>query len=90
MKKLIESIRKMFSRVRIDVKDHILGTFLYMFMVVMPVNLYNSNFGLIAIGVGLAIAVLWEVVQFKKNIEDSLGDVLIYIIVMLPYTLEII
>ena len=79
----------MFSRVRIDVKDHILGTFLYMFMVVMPVNLYNSDYGLIAIGVGLAIAILWEVVQFKKNIENSLGDILIYIIVMLPYTIEI-
>ena len=61
-----------------------------MFMVVMPVNLYNSDFGLIAVGVGLAIAILWEVVQYKKNIENSLGDILIYILVMLPYTLEII
>lgn len=91
MDKLIKAIRQTISKIRIDIKDHITVTFLYMFMVIMPCNMVSPNAGLISVGVGLLLAVLWELtnVVIEKN-KFSFLDVFIYVLVVLPYTLTMV
>lgn len=95
MKKLIKKFRDLVSSIDQDVKDHLLITVAYLFMVVQWAALcISKNAGIIAIGIGFVGAVAWEIINNRINekkspLQDSVKDVLIYVLVSAMYLIAL-
>lgn len=84
----MKKIREAITNIRTDIKDHMVGTVLYTFMIILPAAVIETIFGLYAVGVGLLLAILWEFGNkyIEKN-EFSIFDIVIYLITVSPITI---
>lgn len=85
MKKAIQVLRNLISRVHLDVKDHLLVIFAYFFTVVQWGLSISQTAAYYTIAVGFLGAVSWELLtpkfsDTKLNIRESAKDLIVYIL----------